>query len=63
MKYLLDTNTCIFIIKNRPKQVRVRFEKMDAEDVAISSITEAELLYGAYKSERVKYNTDAIILK
>jgi tRNA(fMet)-specific endonuclease VapC len=50
LRYLLDTNTCIYIINRRPPQVFERFEGLKLGDVAISSITGAELLYGVAKS-------------
>ena len=50
MHYLLDTNICIYLIKQRPKQVLQEFEKHSPKDVAISSITKFELEYGAEKS-------------
>jgi tRNA(fMet)-specific endonuclease VapC len=49
-RYLLDTNTCIYIINRRPPQVFERFEGLKLGDVAISSITGAELQYGVAKS-------------
>ncbi|WP_407543232.1 type II toxin-antitoxin system VapC family toxin (plasmid) [Deinococcus radiomollis] len=59
MRYLLDTNICIFIIKNRPAAVRAHFEALRPGEIGISAITEAELLHGAYKSERVERNLAA----
>lgn len=49
MQYLLDTDTCIFILKNRAG-VRQRFLQQSPDDVAISAMTEAELRFGALKS-------------
>ena len=60
MKYLLDTNICIYIINNRPKSVLDRFNALEVGDVAISVITLYELLYGAYKSQQVDKNTAAV---
>ncbi len=60
MKYLLDTNTCIYIIKNKPPQVFAKFQTLNISDVAISSITVAELEYGVYKSQRQEQNTIAL---
>jgi tRNA(fMet)-specific endonuclease VapC len=60
MKYLLDTNTCIYIIKNKPPQVLVKFQTLNIYDVAISSITVAELEYGVYKSQRQEQNAIAL---
>lgn len=50
MKYLLDTNICIYIINRRPAQVFERFEALRAGDVGVSSITAAELAFGVAKS-------------
>ncbi len=49
-RYLLDTNTCIYIINRRPPGVFERFRQHPAGSVAISSITAAELLFGVAKS-------------
>jgi tRNA(fMet)-specific endonuclease VapC len=49
-RYLLDTNTCVYIINRRPPQVFERFEGLRLGEVAISSITGAELLYGVAKT-------------
>ena len=46
MRVLLDTNICIYMIKNRPPEVRKHFEQFVPGDIAISSITVAELHYG-----------------
>ncbi len=51
---LLDTNTCIYIINNRPPNVLERFRKYKAGEVGISSIAASELAYGAAKSESAK---------
>lgn len=48
--YLLDTDTLIYILKRRPPAVASRFEKLSPEDVAVSVVTLAELLFGAEKS-------------
>jgi len=50
MRYLLDTNICIYLIKNRPPEVLESFRKHSPEDVAISAITLFELEYGVEKS-------------
>lgn len=50
MKYLLDTNICIYIIKRRPSTTVDRIRSTAPEDVAVSTITLAELEYGAAKS-------------
>jgi tRNA(fMet)-specific endonuclease VapC len=47
---LLDTNTCIYIINNRPPEVLERFRSYKAGEVGISSIAASELAYGVSKS-------------
>lgn len=51
LRYLLDTNICIYVIKRRPELVLDRFNE-HAAHLAISSITLAELLHGAEKSSQ-----------
>lgn len=50
MKYLLDTNTCIYIINRRPAGVLERFEGLDLGDVGVSVITAGKLAFGVAKS-------------
>lgn len=50
MKYLLDTNICIYIINARPAPVLERFRREAIGDIGISAITAAELAYGVAKS-------------
>lgn len=49
-RYLLDTNTCIYIINRHPEAVFARFAGLRAGEVGISSITGAELDFGVAKS-------------
>ncbi|WP_447746884.1 type II toxin-antitoxin system tRNA(fMet)-specific endonuclease VapC [Pseudomonas nicosulfuronedens] len=49
LKYLLDTNICIFTIKNKPLAVREAFNRHHGQ-LCISSVTLMELIYGAEKS-------------
>ena len=51
---LLDTNTCIYIINNRPPEVLERFRSYKAGEVGISSIAASELAYGVSKSGSIK---------
>jgi tRNA(fMet)-specific endonuclease VapC len=51
---LLDTNTCIYIINNRPPNVLEKFRKYKAGEVGISSIAASELAYGVAKSGSLK---------
>lgn len=60
MNYLLDTNICIYLIKKRPPQVIARFKKLQLEEVAISSVTLAELEYGVKKSQAKEKNQQAL---
>lgn len=60
MKYLLDTNICIYIIKRKPSQVIDKFKRQKAGNIAISSISVAELYYGVYKSLKPDENMIAL---
>ena len=62
MKVMLDTNICIYIIKQRPPAVIERFARFPVGDVGISIITLAELEYGASKSSHPKRNREALEL-
>jgi tRNA(fMet)-specific endonuclease VapC len=60
MRFLLDTNICIYIIKRKPQQVIERFDTLQPSDIGISSITVAELEYGASKSQKPEQNKAAL---
>ena len=60
MRALLDTNICIYMIKNNPLEVRKHFKLFVPGDIAISSITVAELQYGVEKSAAPKKNVFAL---
>lgn len=60
MLYMLDTNTCIAIIKNRPERVKKKLQKVAIGSVAISSIVLAELSYGVALSQKKKHNQQAL---
>jgi len=62
MRYLLDTNICIYLIKQRPKEVFERFAQVSPKDVAISVITLFELQYGVEKS-RYKEQSEKALAK
>ena len=62
MKYLLDTNICIYAIKHKPEKVFLRLQMIDPEDVYISSVTYAELTHGVEKSAAVEKNRLALSL-
>ncbi len=56
MRYLLDTNICIYIMNRRPLTVFRKFKQFDIGDIGISSITVSELYYGTRKSSRPEEN-------
>ena len=60
MKYLLDTNIIIYIIKQKPKNVLEKFSHLNISDVAISAISVAELFYGVNKSSSKEKNMQAL---
>ena len=51
IRYLLNTNICIYIAKHSPPAVRARFEQQRADALAMSVITLGELQHGAEKSQ------------
>jgi tRNA(fMet)-specific endonuclease VapC len=59
LRYLLDTNIVIYVLKQRPIEVLATFN-VNASRMAISSITLAELFHGAEKSSRVSENMATI---
>lgn len=59
LRYMLDTNICIYVIKNRPDHLRGRFNTL-AEQLCISSVVVGELVYGAEKSARVAENLSVV---
>lgn len=52
MRYLLDTNIIIYTMKRRPPQVAARFAERRADELRLSSISLAELHFGAAKSQQ-----------
>ena len=60
MKFMLDTNTCIYIIKRKPSEVLKRFKRTQISQIGISSITLSELLYGVLKSSKPEQNQIAL---
>ena len=50
LRFLLDTNICIYIAKARPAEVLARFKRLRPGEVGMSTITYGELRYGACKS-------------
>ena len=62
MRYMLDTNICIYAIKHKPEKVFQKFREVDPEDVSISSVTYAELVHGVEKSAAVEKNRLALFM-
>ena len=60
MKYLLDTNICIYIINEKPWEVLNKFDQYPVHEFGISSITHAELQYGIEKSKNRQHNQKAL---
>ena len=62
MKYMLDTNICIYAIKHKPEKVFKKLQQTDPDDVCISSVTYAELVHGVEKSSAKERNRIALTL-
>ena len=60
MKLMLDTNICIAIIKQKPKDILQKFGAYQIGDICISSVTLAELRYGVAKSQFREKNQAAL---
>jgi len=54
--YMLDTDICIYIIKHKPMNVLSRFKEIQSGQISMSSITFAELINGARKSQHIEKN-------
>lgn len=57
---MLDTDTCIFIIRQRPPKVAARMADLAPDDICLSIVTFAELMTGANKSQRVEHNLSVL---
>lgn len=55
MKYLLDTDICIYWLKGKTT-VRAKINQVDWSEIAICVITASELYFGAYNSSKIKQN-------
>ena len=62
MKYMLDTNICIYIIRHQPENVIRKFMEHDSEDICISAVTYAELAHGVEKSQAREKNRIALMV-
>ncbi|MCD7845268.1 MAG: type II toxin-antitoxin system VapC family toxin [Oscillospiraceae bacterium] len=61
MTYMLDTNICIYAMKNKPEAVLARLKREMDKGVCLSSITLAELEYGMKHSASPARNEQALI--
>ena len=62
MRYMVDTNICIYSIKHKPESVFRRLQEHDPSEICISSVTYAELVHGVEKSQAVEKNRLALAL-
>ena len=60
MIYLLDTDTCVAIIRRRPERVLQKLQQQPPGTVGVSAITVAELFTGAAKSTKPEQNAEAL---
>ena len=57
---MLDTNICIYIMKNRPEHIKEKLKTFNLGDVYLSSVVVSELYYGVYKSVQIERNLVAL---
>jgi tRNA(fMet)-specific endonuclease VapC len=62
MRYLLDTNICIQIIRRKPSELLARLTALPMGDVGLSTITAAELHVGVQKSRDPARNAEALTM-
>jgi tRNA(fMet)-specific endonuclease VapC len=60
MKYLIDTNICIYIMNKRPIKVIQKFKQFDVGEICVSTITVSELQYGVVKSKNHRLNRQRV---
>jgi tRNA(fMet)-specific endonuclease VapC len=60
MRYLLDTNAVIALLKDAKSLIARRVRRHVPSDICISSIVAYELFYGAFKSQRVERNVEVV---
>jgi tRNA(fMet)-specific endonuclease VapC len=62
MDYLIDTNICIYIIKQQPIQVLEKFRQFSVGEIGISAVSVAELQFGVARSSNPNKNQQALEL-
>jgi len=60
IKYLIDTNICIYIMNKRPTGIIHKFKQFDVGEIGVSTITVSELQYGVSKSKNRRLNKQRI---
>lgn len=60
MSYLLDTDICIYILNNESPELQNRFREKAGAAICVSTLTEAELYYGAIHSARPEKNKERV---
>ena len=60
MKYMLDTNICIYLIKQQPREVIDKFQGIALGEISVSTVTVAEMMYGVGKSQYKEKNKAAL---
>ena len=60
IKYIVDTNICIYIINKRPIGIIQKFKQLDVGEIGVSTITVSELQYGVSKSKNRRLNEQRI---
>jgi tRNA(fMet)-specific endonuclease VapC len=61
MRFMLDTNTCVDLIRSRNDRVLRRMKRRDPDELCVSSVTLSELEYGAAKSVDAPKNRLALL--
>lgn len=59
-KYILDTDICSYILKQKPISVLEKFKQVGTEKICVSVITYSELMFGAEKTKSQKINKEVI---
>lgn len=52
MKYLLDTDICVYLVSGRDANVQLRMQAVPATDIVISTVTKGEMYSGAARSQQ-----------
>ena len=60
IKYLIDTNICIYIMNKRPIEIIHKFKQLEVGEIGVSTITVSELQYGVVKSKNRGVNKQRV---